>query len=182
MRAGLESDFHRVARLEDMHHLPGRVVQRDFSDLHLARTPSAFRRLKHVRRRIDDVRWHGGHRVRIGFGRGLDLSNGRRILLCELCLFVAGDVHQVRRHDTLGLAFREGSALVEPQGAIAELLDQVEGMRHEQNRFVPPPELGELVEALRGEPLIPHGENFVDEQDFRVDMDRDRKPEPHVHA
>ena len=64
------------------------------------------------------------------------------------CFFGFLDVDQVGGDDTLGFAFGERLALVEPERAVAELLDQIERMRHQQDGLVAPPELGKLVEAL----------------------------------
>src|SRR5215210_9489667 len=55
-------------------------------------------------------------------------------------------------------------------------------MRHEKDRFSASLELTELVEALVREGLIADSKHFVDEENVRVDVDRHRKPEPHVHA
>ncbi len=55
-------------------------------------------------------------------------------------------------------------------------------MRDEQDGLVAAAELGKLVEALRGERLVANGEHFVDEKNVRIDVDRDRESEPHVHA
>ena len=55
-------------------------------------------------------------------------------------------------------------------------------MGDEQDGLAAPAEFRELVEALVREALVADGQHFVDEQHVGVDMDRDRKPEAHVHA
>ncbi len=57
-----------------------------------------------------------------------------------------------------------------------------ERMRHEQDRLAAALELRELVEALVGEALVADRQHFVDEQHVGIDVDRDGKPEAHVHA
>src|SRR5581483_3627379 len=43
-------------------------------------------------------------------------------------------------------------------------------------------ELRKLVEALMRESSVADSEDFVDEQDVRIDVNRHCKPKPHVHA
>ena len=64
------------------------------------------------------------------------------------------------------------SPVVEPQRLVAEAFDQAERVRHEQDRLVPPLELGELVEALVREALVADGEHLVDQQHVRIDVNR----------
>ena len=74
------------------------------------------------------------------------------------------------------------AARVEPQRFVAETLDHAERVRDEQDRLAAPLELGELVEALVREAFVADGEDLVDEQHLRIDVDRDRESEAHVHA
>src|SRR5262249_47645603 len=73
-------------------------------------------------------------------------------------------------------------AVVEHQGAMTQLLDLPEAVRHEQDRAVLALELGNLGKALAGEMLVAHGQYFVNQQDVRVDVHRDREAQAHIHA
>ena len=77
---------------------------------------------------------------------------------------------------------RHRAPTVEPQRLVAESLDEVQRVRDEQNRLVPPAELGELVETLVREALVADREHFVDQQHVGIDVDRDGEAKPHVHA
>ena len=122
----------------------------DRRHLHLARAPAALGRLEHVGRRFGRldriVRLLGGGRRRVGVRLGR--RHAHRLFLRQLLLFGLLDVDDVAGDDELRIALAVRLALVEPQGLIAELLDQVERVRHEQDRLVAAAELGELVEAL----------------------------------
>ena len=107
--------------------------------------------------------------------RGAGLRDARGLGLGQLRFFGFFDVDDVGGDDSLRLALRERLPLVEPQRAVAELLDQVERVRHQQNRLVAPPELRELVEALHGERLVADGEHLVDQQHIGIDVNRDGK-------
>ncbi len=73
-------------------------------------------------------------------------------------------------------------AALEPHGIVAETFDEAQRVRHEQNRLPETTELREFVEALVRESLVADREDFVYEQHVGIDVDRHRKPEPHVHA
>jgi hypothetical protein len=92
------------------------------------------------------------------------------------------DVGQVRADDALRITGAFDPSGIEPQRLVAEALDQPERMRDEQDRLAAALELGELVEALVGESLVADRQDFVHEQDVRIDVDRHRETEPHVHA
>ena len=72
--------------------------------------------------------------------------------------------------------------MVQPQRFVAETLDEIERVRHEQDGLAATLELAEFVEALVREAFIADGEHLVDEQHIRIDVDRHRKAETHVHA
>ena len=55
-------------------------------------------------------------------------------------------------------------------------------MRDQQDGLPPAFEIRELVEALVREALVADREHLVDQQHFRIDVDRHREPEAHVHA
>ena len=71
---------------------------------------------------------------------------------------------------------------IEPHGVVAQVLDQAERVRDQQNGLPAAPELGELVEALVRESLVAHGEHLVDEQHVGLDVNRHGEPQTHVHA
>ena len=108
--------------------------------------------------------------LRLGVARG------------ELLLLAVLDVGDVRTDDPLGVAESLERAAVHPQRLVAEALDQPERVRHEQDRLAAALELGELVQTLVSEAFVADGEHLVDEEHVRVDVNRDRKAEPHVHA
>ena len=74
------------------------------------------------------------------------------------------------------------ASAIEPHGVVAQVLDQAERVRHQQNRLSAASELGELVEALVREPLVADGEHLVDEQHVGLDVNRHGEAETHVHA
>ena len=100
----------------------------------------------------------------------------------ELLLFASADVGQIRANNTLRVAGPAYLAAVEPQRFVAEPLDQIERMGHEQDRLAASLEFAELVEALVGKAFVSNGEHFVHEQDVRIDVNRHGKAEAHVHA
>ena len=100
----------------------------------------------------------------------------------ELVLFRILDVDHVGGDDALGIAFALGHAVIEPVRDVAELLDQVERVRHQQDRLVAAAELRELVEALVGEALVADRQHFVDQQHVGIDVHRHGEAKPHVHA
>ena len=100
----------------------------------------------------------------------------------QLVFFGFLDVDEVGGNHALGFAFGEGLALIEPERTVAELLDDIERMRHQENRLVAAPKLRKLVETLHRERLVTDGQHLVDEQHLWVDVNRDGEPEPHVHA
>ena len=54
-------------------------------------------------------------------------------------------------------------------------------MGYQQNRLAPAANFSELVETLVGEAFVTDRQNFVDEEDVGIDVNRDGKAEPHVH-
>ncbi len=59
-------------------------------------------------------------------GARTHVRRGRRLVSRELRFFRFLDVDQVSRDDPFGFAFSQRLALLEPQRAVAELLDEVE--------------------------------------------------------
>ena len=100
----------------------------------------------------------------------------------ELLLFASAHVRQIRANNTFRVSRPAYLAAVEPQRFVAEPLDQTERMGHEQDRFAPPLEFAELIEALVGKAFVSNGEYFVHEQDVRIDVNRHGKAEAHVHS
>ena len=96
------------------------------------------------------------------------------ILLRHRCE-ILGD-NQIRSSE------RFDDALLQPHGSIAERLDVAGGVRDEQNRDAALPELVHLAHAPLAEIDVAHGERFIDQQDFRIDVDRHRERQPDDHA
>ncbi len=55
-------------------------------------------------------------------------------------------------------------------------------MAYEDNRLAHGLKFFKLVIALCLEKDIAHGERLIDNQDFRIDVDGDRKSQPHEHT
>ena len=132
---------------------------------------------------LDDFRIRGG----LGGGPGgrhffRGCGDARRFRFRELVLLAVLDVDDVGGDDPLRIAFALGLALIQPVRLVAELLDEIERMRDQQDRFVAPAELGELVETLVREALIADGKHFVHEQHFGIDVHGHGKAEAHIHA
>src|SRR5581483_8044623 len=70
----------------------------------------------------------------------------------------------------------------EQHGAIAEVADGVQRVRHDDDRLAALAQLVELLGALLLELLVADGEDLVDEEDVGIDADGDREPESDVHA
>src|SRR4029453_17905191 len=70
--------------------------------------------------------------------------------------------------------------VVEDDPAAADPGDQVEGVGDEQDGAAALLELGDLVQALALERLVADGQDLVDEQDVRADVDGPGEPEPAV--
>ena len=134
--------------------------------------PSAALNMSAAVRRRGSCRWLGA-----SGDRGALWSAAR-----ERAVLTARDVHQIRVDDALRVALGLGDAAVQPERFVAEARDEIERVGHEQHRPAAAAELGELVEALVRKRFVADGEHFVDEQDVRVDVDRDGETEPHVHA
>ena len=83
--------------------------------------------------------------------------------------------------DRRRLADRDHVAPLEQHRAVAEALDRAHVVGHEQDRPARPLEPLELVEALLLEVGVADRQHLVDQQDLRVDLDRDREREPHEH-
>jgi hypothetical protein len=80
--------------------------------------------LKHVRGRGHDIGWR--RLVGCRHRRGAHVRRGRCLVSRELRFFGFLDVDQVSRDHPFGFAFSQRLALLEPQRAVAELLDEVE--------------------------------------------------------
>ena len=88
----------------------------------------------------------------------------------------------VRIDDVVRRALRRDPTLVEPNGSIAESRHRAEVVGHEDDGLALRAELADLREAFVLEVLVADRENLVHEQHVRVEVHRDRKAEPHVHA
>ncbi len=102
--------------------------------------------------------------------------------MCRELLFLARlDVGDVGADDSLGIAHPlhrpESSHSASSQNRSTSPSECV------TSRIVLPAalELGELVETLVREALVAHRQDFVDQQDIGIDMDRDGESQPHVH-
>ena len=74
------------------------------------------------------------------------------------------------------------STAVEPHRLVAEPLDATEVVGDEHDRLPARLELLDLADAAMLERFVADGQHLIDQQDVRVDGDRDREPKPHVHA
>lgn len=73
-------------------------------------------------------------------------------------------------------------AFVNPYRAGAENFDHAQRVADDDDRLVGVAQFFELVEALVLEVLVADGQNFVDEQNFGVNIDRQRrKPDAYTY-
>ena len=73
-------------------------------------------------------------------------------------------------------------AVEDEQGVVAKLLNRFEGVRYEQERFALLLQGAHPFEALGLEGNVADGEDFIDEEDIRINFHRDREAETHIHA
>ena len=78
--------------------------------------------------------------------------------------------------DVVGVAFGHQPAVVEGGGLVAHLADQVGGVGDDHDRAPLGLEGPDLVDALALERLVAHGQDLVDEEDLRVDVDGHGEP------
>src|SRR5204862_6650714 len=124
----------------------------------------------------------GGGQV-CGTSRRLAIDDRPAALVGDQRLvFGASDIDEVGVDYALGIAMARYTSLVQPQRLVAEPRHHIERVRDEQHGLPTPAELGELVQTLVGERFVADRQHFVDAQYVRVDVDRDREPETHVHA
>ena len=72
-------------------------------------------------------------------------------------------------------------ALAQQHRPVAEALDRLRVVGHEDDRSPTALELGDLAEALALELLVADREHLVEQQHVRLDVRGDGEPEPHVH-
>ena len=153
------------------------VLQDHVRDLDAAGSPAAFAGLRHVGGGVAGI-----HRsLRLSLGRA-DVMLRLRVRFGEKLLLLTLDVGDVGADHALRIALGALLSFVQPDRLVAEALDQAERVRDQQDGLAAPLELAELVEALVREPFVADGEHFVDEQHLRVDVNRHREAQPHVHA
>src|SRR5260370_29360886 len=106
---------------------------------------------------------------------GGDLGSGR--LVTSLM-----DKRNVTVYHLVRAALRNDFPLGHKDRAVAEALDKTEIVGDEENGDVAVLEFLQLAQAPVGEDGIPHGQGLVDDQDFRLYMDRGGKRKPHIHT
>ena len=107
---------------------------------------------------------------------------GRVLRLLVLARFRLGDRLAVGVGHLPGVAALDQAAGVEPERAIAQLLDQPEVVAHQHQRPPGGEELLDPAQAAVRERRVAHRQHLVDQQDLGVGVDRHREAEPHVHA
>ena len=103
--------------------------------------------------------------VRLPFRR-LPFRHGREIL---------GD-HGIR------IANGHGTAVFQPQRAVADGLDLRDRVRHEHDRDAAGAQLVDLPHAAVPKVSVSDGQGLVDQQDFGIDVDCHCKGQTHHHA
>src|ERR1035437_7616409 len=88
---------------------------------------------------------------------------------------VAGD-------DAIGLAELDQSAFVEPEDAIADGLDVGDGVGDKEDGDAAGAQLMHFAHAALAEINIAHGEGFIHEEDFGIDVDGDGEGQTNDHA
>ena len=123
--------------------------------------------------RNDDLVASLAGRLRHG-GRVARLAAGRRAL---------GQVHlaQVGAGHRSGRAGLPEPAVVQPGGGVAQALHQRHAVGDEHDRHPAAAQLVQVVEAAALELLVAHRDDLVDDQDLRVEVDRDGEAEPDIH-
>src|SRR5262245_17702205 len=72
--------------------------------------------------------------------------------------------------------------VLEPGGSVAQVADRLERVRDDHDGLAGSAEVVELLQALALELGVTDGQHLIDQEDLRVDVDRDGEPEPYVHA
>ena len=73
-------------------------------------------------------------------------------------------------------------AVVKPDRTIAEFLHHAGSVRYAEKTFTGMPKLPDPAKTLFLKCSIAHRENFVDQQQVGIDIDRDRECQSHRHA
>src|SRR5262249_275029 len=89
--------------------------------------------------------------------------------------FVGGD-------DFVGGAVLADAAVIDPKNAVAEAANLVELMGDEDDGAAGAGDVAHFAEALFLEVYIADGEDFVDEEDFQLEMSGDGESQADVHS
>jgi hypothetical protein len=92
------------------------------------------------------------------------------------------DHADVSIHYFTGIPERRDASVDHQRGSIGKALHQAQIVRHEQDGDLALLELDKFLDAAVGKDGVAHGESFVDNQNFGIDMNRGGEREAHVHA
>jgi hypothetical protein len=85
-------------------------------------------------------------------------------------------------HDAPRLAEEARAPGVEPEGAVADLLDEVQRVADEEQRPARGQVLLDPPQAAMSEGLVADRQHLVDQQHVRIGVHCHREAQPHVHA
>ncbi len=156
VRAVSDAGQHWLTGPEDVAFVTQHIPKAHIDDLHFTRAPA--------------------------MGEGLLTEPGTLAVLCRQPVFLLNRHAVAVQVDHL-LSWSEMAhlAVLDPESAITQLADGVQPVGDEHDGDVLASQLADLVQALHLERFVADGQHFVDEQDFRLHMDGDRKPQPHGH-
>ena len=83
---------------------------------------------------------------------------------------------------SLGVPCGFDAAVQQQNGAVGKLLHQPQIVGDEQHRDLALAQFLKLAHAAVGEDRVAHGQGFIHDQNFGVDVDRGGKGQPHIHA
>src|ERR1035437_439092 len=116
---------------------------------------------------------HGAAAARLRIGDGFQQEIGGILL---------GHGGEVFGDHAVGFADIDHTAVIQPEHAVADGLDVADGVGDEQDGDAALAEFVDLAHAALTEVNVAHGEGFIDQQDFGIDIDGDGEGEAHHHA
>ena len=95
---------------------------------------------------------------------------------------LCGHGGQILRDHALGLAQFDHASMIEPHGAVADGLHVGGGVGNEENGDAARAQLMHLAHAALAEVDVAHGQGFIHQQNFGIDVDGHGESQAHHHA